>query len=54
MHERRDARGRRHKSLFILDDPPYGTERSYNALRLAGALAKIEGEEVRAEKVIAF
>lgn len=28
------------KTLFILNDPPYGTERSYNALRLAGALAK--------------
>lgn len=27
-------------TLFILNDPPYGTERSYNALRLAGALAK--------------
>ncbi len=24
------------KTLFILNDPPYGTERSYNALRLAG------------------
>ena len=35
------------KTLFILNDPPYGTERSYNALRLAGALAKREGEEVR-------
>jgi sulfur relay (sulfurtransferase) complex TusBCD TusD component (DsrE family) len=23
------------KKLFILNDPPYGTERSYNALRLA-------------------
>ena len=23
------------KTLFILNDPPYGTERSYNALRLA-------------------
>ncbi len=33
--------------LFILNDPPYGTERSYNALRLAGALAKREGEQVR-------
>ncbi len=33
--------------LFILNDPPYGTERSYNALRLAGALAKREGEEVK-------
>ena len=28
------------KSLFIVNDPPYGTERVYNALRLAHALAK--------------
>ncbi len=35
------------KTLFILNDGPYGTERSYNALRLAGALSKREGEEVR-------
>jgi uncharacterized protein involved in oxidation of intracellular sulfur len=35
------------KTLFILNDPPYGTERCYNALRLAGALARREGEEVR-------
>ena len=28
------------KALFILNDPPYGTERCYNALRLAHALAK--------------
>lgn len=35
------------KTLFILNDPPYGTERSYNGLRLAGALAKREAEEVR-------
>jgi uncharacterized protein involved in oxidation of intracellular sulfur len=27
-------------TLFILNDPPYGTERSYNGLRLAGALSK--------------
>lgn len=26
--------------LIILNDPPYGTERSYNGLRLAMALAK--------------
>jgi uncharacterized protein involved in oxidation of intracellular sulfur len=26
--------------LFILNDPPYGTERCYNALRLAHALVK--------------
>jgi uncharacterized protein involved in oxidation of intracellular sulfur len=35
------------KSLFILNDAPYGTERSYDALRLAISLAKVEGEEVR-------
>ncbi len=28
------------KLLFILNDPPYGTERCYNALRLANALGK--------------
>ena len=32
-------------TLFILNDPPYGTERSYNALRLAGSLSKT-GEDV--------
>lgn len=35
------------KSLFILNDPPYGTERDYNALRLATTLLKREGEEVK-------
>jgi uncharacterized protein involved in oxidation of intracellular sulfur len=35
------------KTLLILNDPPYGTERCYNALRLAGALARREGEQVR-------
>lgn len=35
------------KHLFILNDPPYGTERSYNALRLAISLAKLDGEQVR-------
>lgn len=34
-------------TLIILNDPPYGTERSYNGLRLAGALAKREGAAVR-------
>jgi len=29
--------------LFISNDPPYGTERSYNGLRLANSLAK-EGD----------
>jgi uncharacterized protein involved in oxidation of intracellular sulfur len=28
------------KTLLILNDPPYGTERIYNALRLAHALLK--------------
>ena len=28
------------KTLFILNDPPYGTERSYNGLRLAKAVSK--------------
>lgn len=35
------------RTLFILNDPPYGTERSYNALRLASSLSKREGEEVK-------
>lgn len=35
------------KTLFILNDAPYGSERSYNGLRLAGALAKRDGEDVR-------
>jgi uncharacterized protein involved in oxidation of intracellular sulfur len=30
------------KILFIVNDPPYGTERVYNALRLAQALLKKE------------
>jgi uncharacterized protein involved in oxidation of intracellular sulfur len=30
------------KALFILNDPPYGSERTYNALRLAHALSKKE------------
>lgn len=33
--------------LLILNDPPYGTERSYNALRLARSLAKDDGVEIR-------
>jgi len=34
------------KYLFILNDPPYGTERTYNGLRLASMPAKAEGNEV--------
>jgi uncharacterized protein involved in oxidation of intracellular sulfur len=33
--------------LFILNDPPYGTERVFNGLRLAVAVAKRDGAEVR-------
>ena len=32
------------KVLVIINDPPYGTERVYNALRLAHALLKKEQE----------
>ncbi len=35
------------KTLLILNDPPYGSERCYNALRLAGMLAHAEDEELR-------
>lgn len=34
-------------TLVILNDPPYGTERSYNGLRLAGSLAKRDGEQIQ-------
>ncbi len=33
------------KILFILNDPPYGTERVYNGLRLAQALLKKEPQD---------
>lgn len=35
------------KTLLILNDPPYGTERSYNALRLASSLSKQPDAHVR-------
>lgn len=35
------------RTLFILNDPPYGTERSHNALRLATTLLKRAGEEAK-------
>ena len=35
------------KTLVALNDPAYGTECSYNGLRLAHSLAKRNGEEVR-------
>lgn len=34
------------KHLFIIQDGPYGSEKAYNALRLAMALQKREGNEV--------
>lgn len=34
------------KTLMILNDAPYGSERSYNGLRLAGSLAR-QGAELR-------
>jgi uncharacterized protein involved in oxidation of intracellular sulfur len=34
-------------TLIILNDPPYGTERSYNGLRLASWLSRRDGVEVR-------
>lgn len=35
------------KTLVILNDPPYLTERSWNGLRLASSLAGRDGSEVR-------
>ncbi|OGI63869.1 MAG: hypothetical protein A2W18_11525 [Candidatus Muproteobacteria bacterium RBG_16_60_9] len=34
-------------TLFILNGAPYGTELSYNGLRLAGAIAKRENQQVQ-------
>ena len=34
------------RTLFILNDPPYGSERGYNALRLAASLVTREDEQV--------
>lgn len=34
------------KILIVLNDAPYGSERSYNGLRLAGSLAKQAGTAV--------
>ena len=31
------------KILFVLNDAPYGSEKTYNALRLAMALQKVDG-----------
>lgn len=34
-------------TLFIFNEAPYGSERAYNGLRLAGALSGIEGQRVQ-------
>ena len=33
-------------TLFILNEAPYGSERAYDALRLAGAMAGRDGQQV--------
>jgi uncharacterized protein involved in oxidation of intracellular sulfur len=35
------------RTLLVLNEAPYGNERTYNGLRLAGALANREGEQIR-------
>jgi len=35
------------KTLVVLNDQPYGSERSYNGLRMAISLLKTQTEEVR-------
>lgn len=35
------------KALLILNDAPYGSERTYNGLRLAGSLTRQENAQVR-------
>lgn len=35
------------KYLFVLNDSPYGSQRTYNALRLAGNLGRSPDHEIR-------
>jgi uncharacterized protein involved in oxidation of intracellular sulfur len=35
------------KTLLILNDAPYGSERTYNGLRLAGSLSRQENAQVK-------
>ena len=35
------------KTLFVLNDAPYGSERSYNGVRLAGSLSKVTDDEAK-------
>ena len=44
---RRPARPRARRALVICNDPPYGTERSRNGLRLAHALSRRDGADVK-------
>lgn len=37
----------RMKVLFVLNDPPYGTERTYNGFRHANTISKRDGVEVK-------
>jgi uncharacterized protein involved in oxidation of intracellular sulfur len=45
------------KILIVLNDPPYGTERSYNGLRVARELTNDDTEAtifLMADKVLVF
>jgi len=42
------SNGAGRRFLFVLHDPPYGTERTYNALRWARELLKLDEVEVKA------
>lgn len=35
------------RTLVIINDPPYGTERAYNGLRIANSVAKRDDQVVR-------
>jgi uncharacterized protein involved in oxidation of intracellular sulfur len=35
------------KTLLLLNDAPYGSERTYNGLQLAGSLSRQESEQVK-------
>ena len=41
------APGRHGKILLVLNEAPYGSERTYNALRLAGTLSRRDGVQLR-------
>jgi uncharacterized protein involved in oxidation of intracellular sulfur len=35
------------RTLLIINDPPYGTERAFNGMRIANSLAKRDEQEVK-------